>query len=74
MTYDEVIAALKAHRGTGAWAAISAASGVRYDTVVKVASKHIASPSVHTVEKLAKALTLLGKPKRRAVKKPANRA
>lgn len=59
MKYAELIRRLQACKGTEAWSDISRLSGVRYDTLAKIARGYIKAPSVQKIEQLAAALEKL---------------
>lgn len=59
MKLDQVIAALQAHKGDGAWQIIATRSGIHYDTLARIARGAIADPSARTVEKIADAIQFI---------------
>lgn len=59
MKFDDVLAALDAHKGSGDWRLISDRAGIHYDTIARIARRDMTQPSVQTVEKIAEALAAL---------------
>ena len=65
----DVLEALKNSKGNGTWPKVAGITGIRYDTLVRIARQEIKTPSVQKIEAIGAALEKLGAAKKRKTAK-----
>lgn len=59
MTHDQLVAELRALKGSGAWQKVADAAGIHYFTVARIARGEMPNPGIKTCERIEAGLLVV---------------